>query len=333
VVVKVCFVTANYPPEVLGGTEQVVTALARELRARAIDVVVITGSDEPYAGNDVTREAHEEVAVHRVRRFPDEADHRGFVRPRLLALVRESIARERPDVLHVHSLAGFGGGINAIARELGIPVVMTFHDLYVVCARYFRVPVGGVSCPVGTDRTPCVTCVNHTLHTDPVIVWAALAERDRVMREEIALADACTVPSRTAAEFIRDGLPYPGRFEVIPHGLLRPVPADERASPPAQGELLSPRCRVSCTCVAACMAARSCCVCGSASDKVCGACHTVPTGPSGAIPRATCTSRCSPASARRPMASSSTKRSPTVFPRWYRMQVRCVNAEASPASS
>jgi glycosyltransferase involved in cell wall biosynthesis len=238
VVVKVCFVTANYPPEVLGGTEQVVTALARELRARATDVVVISGSDEPHAGVDVGQEVHELVTVFRLRRFPDEADHRGFVRPRLLELVRECVRRERPDVLHVHSLASFGGGVNAIASELGIPVVMTFHDLYTVCARYFRVPVGGVECPAGTERTPCVTCVNHTLHTDAALVEQALAERDRVMREETALANACTVPSRTAAEFIRDGLPWSGRFEVIPHGLLRPVPAAERASPPAPGELL-----------------------------------------------------------------------------------------------
>ncbi len=235
---KVCFLTANYPPEACGGTEQVVTALARELRAHDIDVAVISGSDEPHAGIDVQHERHGGIAVHRIRKFADERDHRGFVRPRILALVREWISRERPDVLHVHSLASLGTGTNAIAYEIGIPVVMTFHDLYVTCSRYFRVPVGGVACPVGADRTPCVTCVNDALHMDPGHVAAALAERDRLLRAEVALAAACTAPSATAAAFVRDCLPYSGPIEVIPHGLLRPVASTERASPPAPGELL-----------------------------------------------------------------------------------------------
>src|SRR5690606_35575896 len=47
-VVKVCFVTSNYPPEAWGGTVQVVTALARELRALGVEVAVITGSDRPH---------------------------------------------------------------------------------------------------------------------------------------------------------------------------------------------------------------------------------------------------------------------------------------------
>ncbi|HEX6813928.1 MAG TPA: glycosyltransferase [Planctomycetota bacterium] len=235
---KVCFVTANYPPEVYGGTEQVVTALARELSPHGVEVVVISGSDEPHAGEDVQHEQHHSIAVHRLRRSPGEGDHHGFVRPRLLALVRELVEQERPDVLHVHSLASIGAGLGEIARELGIPFVMTFHDLYVICARYFRVPVGGVSCPVDTDRTPCVTCINATLRTDPAVVAEGLAERDRLLGAETALADACTAPSSTAAAFIRDGLAYAGRIEVIPHGLLREVAPEDRAPPPQKGELL-----------------------------------------------------------------------------------------------
>ena len=38
---KVCFLTANFPPEATGGTEQVVTALLRELRGRGVDVEVV----------------------------------------------------------------------------------------------------------------------------------------------------------------------------------------------------------------------------------------------------------------------------------------------------
>jgi glycosyltransferase involved in cell wall biosynthesis len=236
--VKVCFLTANHPPEARGGTEQVVVALSRELRARGVSVFVISGSDEPHSGDDVRVEDHDGVPVHRVFKLPDEWDVQTFVRPRILALVRGLLAREEPDVLHVHSTASLGVGITALACESGVPVVMTFHDLWVTCARYFRLPVAGVTCPTGVDRTPCITCVAQDVGLPPERVRRGLAERDRVLRAEVMAATICTAPSATAAKFVRECLPYAGRVEVIPHGVLRTVPVEERAAPPGRGEVL-----------------------------------------------------------------------------------------------
>lgn len=237
-VVKVCFLCANHAPEAWGGTEQVQVALARELRASGVEVVAIAGSDVPHAGVDVRQEQHDGVTVHRVFKLPDEWDRQGFVRPRILDLVRGLLQRERPDVLHVHSTASLGAGVTQLAQELGIPVLMAFHDLWVTCARYFRIPHGGVTCPTGSDRTPCVTCVNDALQTDPADVAARLAERDRVLRHEVQLTAARTAPSATAARLVRDCLPHAGPIEVIPHGLLRPVAAGARALPREPGEVL-----------------------------------------------------------------------------------------------
>jgi len=240
---KVCFVTSNYPPEAVGGTEQVVTALARALRARGVEIVVISSSDVPHGSvaageGDVRHEAHDGTVVHRIFKLPDEWDRHGFVRPRILALVRNLLVREQPDIVHVHSTASLGSGVTTLAHELELPVVMTFHDLWVTCARYFRVPAGGVACPTGTDRAPCVVCVNDALQTDAAYVEKALAERDRVLREEVGRVSVCTAPSATAARFVRECLPYTGTIEVIPHGVLRAVPAGDRAPAPAAGERL-----------------------------------------------------------------------------------------------
>jgi glycosyltransferase involved in cell wall biosynthesis len=160
------------------------------------------------------------------------------VRPRLLRLLRELLEAERPDVVHVHSFASLGPGCLEVCRDLGLPVLLTFHDLWVTCARYFRLPVPGIVCPTGTGREPCVPCVDRALGAGEVAVRTALAERDRLLRAEVALAAACTAPSATTARFVRECLPFAGTIHVVPHGLLRPVPAGERAAPPAPGEPL-----------------------------------------------------------------------------------------------
>lgn len=235
---KVCFLVANHPPEAWGGTEQVVVALARELRARGASVCAISGSDAPHAGVDVVREDFAGVAVHRVPKLADEWDRQGFVRPRILGLVRGLLAQERPDVLHVHSSASLGLGLVPLARELGVPAVATFHDLWTTCARYFRLPVAGVVCPTGADREPCVRCIAADVGLPADDVRARLAERDRLVRAEVAAAGALTAPSATAARFVRECLPCERLIEVVPHGLLRPVAAADRAAPPQPGERL-----------------------------------------------------------------------------------------------
>jgi glycosyltransferase involved in cell wall biosynthesis len=170
-------------------------------------------------------DVHDGVAVHRIAKRAPEAPATVFVRLRILALVRGLLEQHRPDVVHVHGLASFGAGVTTLARQLGARVVVTFHDLWVTCPRFFRVPAAGVTCPTGTDRGPCVPCVNEALRTVPAAVELGIAERDRLLRAEFALAHVATAPSARAAQFVRECLPYAAPIEVIPHGLLHPVPA------------------------------------------------------------------------------------------------------------
>ena len=74
---KICFVTANYPPEAIGGTEQVVTALARAFVADGHEVVVLSGSDLPHDGPCSQIDRYEGVHVERFFKKPDEHDRHG----------------------------------------------------------------------------------------------------------------------------------------------------------------------------------------------------------------------------------------------------------------
>jgi glycosyltransferase involved in cell wall biosynthesis len=235
--VKVCFLTANWPPEARGGTEQVVSALAAELRQRRVEVCAISGSERP-GRSAVRTEEVDGVVVHRLSREPGEHGHGGTVHPRFPALVQSLLAQHRPDVVHVHSFSALGLGLTPVAKALRMRVAVTFHDLWVTCPRFFRVPVAGITCPSGSDRTPCVPCINASLHTDPALVELGLAERDRLLRAELGLADVCIAPSVSAARAVREHLPYAERIAVVPHGLVRPVDAESLAALRRPGEML-----------------------------------------------------------------------------------------------
>jgi glycosyltransferase involved in cell wall biosynthesis len=236
--VKLAFLCGNFPPEVRAGTEMVALALARELRSAGHEVVVLCTSDIVHDGTDVRRETFDGIPVYRLFKKLDEWDGGGLHRPRVLALASAILREERPELLHVHSFASFGSGLLAAAAALGIPSVLTFHDVWVTCPRYFRLPPQGVTCPTGAGREPCAACVNLELkHPDVAVIAEALRQRDRDVRAEVAAASAWTAPSATAAEMVRAHLPLAQTIEVVPHGSLESSPL-ARAAAPAPGERL-----------------------------------------------------------------------------------------------
>ena len=236
---KIAFLCGNFPPEVRAGTEMVALALSRELRAAGHQVVVICTSDIVHSGADIQRESIDGMSVFRVFKKLDEWDGGGLHRPRVLAIAMSLLCEVQPDVLHVHSFASFGSGVMAAARAQGIPSVLTFHDVWVTCPRYFRLPPANVTCPTGAGREPCAACVNLELkHPELAVIERALQQRDRDVRSEVEAAMAWTAPSATAARMVREHLPLAQPIEVIPHGALDAVAPLARSAPPLRGERL-----------------------------------------------------------------------------------------------
>ncbi len=238
---KVALLTSNFPPEIHAGTEMVVVALGHALRRRGVDLVVLTSSEKVHSGQDLRVEDYEGMRVLRAFKHLDEWDQNRLDRPRLVALAARALADEKPDVLHVHSFSQFGTGIAPLARDLGVATVMTFHDVWVTCPRFFRSPPEGhgIVCPTGADREECVRCCNFELrHPDVNVVRAALKGRDASVRREVLAMQEMSAPTMTAARIVRDNLPTEREVTVIPHGLLRALPAAERSAPPRADETL-----------------------------------------------------------------------------------------------
>ncbi len=107
----------RYPPFV-GGVEASVHEVARRLAARGHEVRVICADDPPGSPSEV-----DGVQVVRLPWRYKAAN------TNLCFGLGEAIRRERPDVIHTHiPTAFFAGRAASAAREMGVPLVLTYHN-------------------------------------------------------------------------------------------------------------------------------------------------------------------------------------------------------------
>jgi glycosyltransferase involved in cell wall biosynthesis len=221
--VRVALACHNFPPEFRGGTERVVLALAGALGKAGDDVVVLAGSDEPWAGEDATVERGLGVEVLRLRRKPGEGYGLVVRNLRLRDLVGRLLRERGCEVLHVHHWSTLSVQMGRRARALGVGVVATLHDMWTSCGRFFRRPPPGITCPTAAGREPCAPCAALSLDVPLPSLRRGIRHRDREIRRELRAAHFITAPSRFCADAVRSHVPWAGRIEVIPHGLLEPV--------------------------------------------------------------------------------------------------------------
>ncbi|MBN1558251.1 MAG: glycosyltransferase family 4 protein [Lentisphaerae bacterium] len=148
---RILAVSNTYPPEVIGGAERLTAALCASLAARGHTVAVLTAGPPP-CGNGV-RETQRGAGITRVwpggRLFPPAGAGPGarlrvqlrahaldLWNPRAAGALRRLAQTARPDVVHTHNLYGFSPAVWSAARRLGLPVVHTAHDAWLLHPRH-----------------------------------------------------------------------------------------------------------------------------------------------------------------------------------------------------
>lgn len=220
---KLVLFTQHFPPHFEGGTESVVRAQARELARRGHEVLVVAGTDRPHAGADVLSAEVDGLPVRFLPRLPHEPYDLTLERPRLAALYR-GLACEA-ELVHVHHWSTLTG---SLVRDLGRerPVVVTLHDSFATCPRFFRVPVAPVErCPERGDIEPCVRCIAPDAGgAAPEALRTGLRARTRGFQAELDAARLVVVPSRAHGERLARLVELdPARLVVVHHGLSHPL--------------------------------------------------------------------------------------------------------------
>jgi glycosyltransferase involved in cell wall biosynthesis len=168
----------------------------------------------------------------------------GFHCRRIAADFRALLDEVRPEVVHVHHLAGHCASLMTEARRRGVPIVYQVQDWWPLCARTNLVDRQGALCS-GPAPAKCARCLPITGLPGAIIGNPLLyAARHHWMRRQLACAAAFVMGSRfiansfQEAQFLPPGVPQ----HVLPYGVIDPsddaawdeAPSDETPSDKAR---------------------------------------------------------------------------------------------------
>lgn len=231
---RLLHVVHGWPPDARGGTELYAHALAHAL-AEQREVAVHARLSEPRRPDgDVVEWQDGPVRVRFMVNDFRQRDplarnalvHRAVTRD-VLAFVGET----RPDLVHVHHLAGHAAGLLPALRRRGLPLVVQLQDWWPACARTNLVDRGGEPCP-GPGLARCARCFDLTrLPPAPLSNRLLHALRRRLLRRALACAEAFVAGSRAVADELSELLPPAAPVHVLDYGggLSAPLPRSPRA--------------------------------------------------------------------------------------------------------
>ncbi|HXT49677.1 MAG TPA: glycosyltransferase [Thermoanaerobaculia bacterium] len=221
---RVVHLVHGWPPFATAGTEVYAQGLARrQAQHRHVAAFARSARADRRTGDAIE---HHDHGV-RVRLLVNHFDQRDpLARNALDARTqRRAFARfldeERPELLHVHHLAGHVATLVRVAARRGVPIVVQLQDWWPLCARVNLLHRDGYLCP-GPTLSRCASCAPLT-RRPPAAMWNRLlhALRRRWMREALAAADVLIAGSRFLADsYARLGwVPARKSIRVIPYGV------------------------------------------------------------------------------------------------------------------
>ncbi len=229
---KILHVVHGFLPEFRGGTELYVDRLCRAQRGLGHDTAVFCGSNIPAGEDSLEQDLVEGLPVYRVhRRAHFVEEWQKSLAPKVEDLFRGFLESDRPDVVHLHHWKRLSRRLVHTAREVGIPVVLTFHDLYATCPVDFRIRDGGV-CKVLLLGTGCSRCAPAKEHQERFEVEEELGLFKSDLKREVEGAAVLLAPSGAQRRLVAELLEIPPEsIEVVPHGrIVDPERFERRAS-------------------------------------------------------------------------------------------------------
>lgn len=233
---KVLYLTHQYFPRHVGGTEVYTRGLVRHLIRAGHPCTVITCHEGPSPHRDdfhVERTAHEGVPVVEIHfnlSVTEQPARAEYDNPFPAAAVRAELERFRPDVVHVlHAMKLSGAAVQACV-DAGVPVILTLCDFWLLCPRHTLLQPDGTVCTGPDAPLKCVPCLRDLHGFPPAPVdeagrkaWAAdlqaiRGRTDFLRHVSLGAWRIIALSHFQKRLFVANGYPAT-RIEVLEHGV------------------------------------------------------------------------------------------------------------------
>jgi glycosyltransferase involved in cell wall biosynthesis len=159
---KILYISTLYSPNLVGGAERVAQSIAEDMAAAGHETVVLSTTPQKSSVDWINGVKVYYINLKNIYWPYGEKAHAALSKalwhafdiynPWMAREVVRILCMERPDLVHSHLVTGFSCSIWRATKQLGLPLVHTLHDYYLLCPRstMFR---DECNC-----RTQCVQC-------------------------------------------------------------------------------------------------------------------------------------------------------------------------------
>lgn len=268
---KILYLTHQYFPRHVGGTEIYTRGLVRRAVAAGHEVAVLSYVESPsndprdHGPRHTEHEGVPLVEIHANLAISPKIARHEYRNPELGAWVRAELERFAPDLVHAMHVMKLSGSALEACTAYGVPVIVTLCDFWFLCPNHTLLRWDGRPCNGPRHRATCVKCTHHTYgvanwplvtrrpewqmrlavrlglalgRREPREQWKEarwIAGRRGALRAALSGADRILALSRFQKEmFARNGFRRVP-IEVLDHGLelegLEPAPARRHETP------------------------------------------------------------------------------------------------------
>lgn len=211
---RVLAISNFFPPRTVGGAELSAFNTCLGIQERGLEVsalMVNTRLPQRADAWHIVRgvSVHERTFVP----FPLGRRYLEVFDPRVYRAVTCEIRRIKPDLVHVHNVSGATLAPFVACHRLGIPVVLSLHDHWLLCPNNMLYKGNGVSADPAESPRDCAHCFRR------YEFWAHVPRRRELFSRLVADVRLFVSPSQgTVDRHVAAGYDR-SRFRVIPYGL------------------------------------------------------------------------------------------------------------------
>lgn len=158
---KICTLTYTYSPYSKGGADMYAENISKQLSDKGHEIIVIAAKPTFDKSLSYTVEERDGVKIYwfyplNVSSFYNFAKKSPLIQGiwRLLDIwnihsyyiVKNILKKEMPDVVHAHTPVGLSPSVFKAVKSLGIPLIFTLHDYYLICPRITLLHSSGEIC-------------------------------------------------------------------------------------------------------------------------------------------------------------------------------------------